>query len=148
MYSHGGFRRSSSCTLQFTSAELLPLHNFQKRDCRCRWAYSFGIGEVWWLPHTIGNKPNLYCQAIAFVLPSWSFLSLLVINCMHPFLVLSGASEATLSQWGNIHKLYRLYIFLRERHQFVLYVPNGKATNWHKTYSFIAVDQQTKKYCL
>ena len=26
---------------------------------------------------------------------------------MHPFLVLSGASEATLRQWGNIHKLYR-----------------------------------------
>ena len=49
MYSHGGFGRSSGCTLQFTSAELLPLHNFQKWDCRCRWAYSFGIGEVWWL---------------------------------------------------------------------------------------------------
>ena len=23
-----------------------PLHNFQKWDCRCRRAYSFGIGEV------------------------------------------------------------------------------------------------------
>ena len=66
---------------------------------------------------------------------------------MHPFLVLSGASEATLRQWGNIHKLYRLYIFLRERHHFVLYVPNGKATHWHKVYSFIAVDQQTNKCC-
>ena len=82
-----------------------------------------------------------------FVLPSWSFLSWLVINCMHPFLVLSGALEATLRQWGNIHKLYRLYIFLRERHHFVLYVPNGKATHWHKVYSFIAVDQQTNKCC-
>ena len=47
MYSHGIFGRSSVCTLQYTSAELLPLHNFQKWDCRCRWAYSFGIGEVW-----------------------------------------------------------------------------------------------------
>ena len=58
---------------------------------------------------------------------------------MHPFLVLSGASEATLSQWGNIHKLYRLYIFLRERHHCVLYLPNGKATHWPKVYSFIAL---------
>ena len=49
MYSHGGFERSSCCTLQFTSTELLPLHNFQKWDSRCRWAYSFGIGEVWWM---------------------------------------------------------------------------------------------------
>ena len=44
---------------------------------------------------------------------------------MHPFLVLSGASEATLRHRGNIHKLYRLYIFLREGHHFVLYVLNG-----------------------
>ena len=36
-------------------------------------------------------------------------------------------------------------VFLRERHHFVLYVPNGKATHWHKVYSFIAVDQQTNK---
>ena len=43
------FERSSACTLQFTSAELLPLHNFQKWDCRCMWVYSFGIEEVWWM---------------------------------------------------------------------------------------------------
>ena len=28
-------KRSSGCTLQFTSAEILPLHNFQKWDCPC-----------------------------------------------------------------------------------------------------------------
>ena len=49
MYSHGGFGRISGCTLQFTSAELLPLQDFQNWDCRWRWAYSFGIGEVLWL---------------------------------------------------------------------------------------------------
>ena len=48
------FKRSSGCTLQFPSAELFPLHNFQNWDCRCMRAYSFGVGEVWWmhsLPH-------------------------------------------------------------------------------------------------
>ena len=29
------------------SAKLFPLHNFQKADCRCQWA--FGVGEVWWM---------------------------------------------------------------------------------------------------
>ena len=75
------------------------------------------------------------------------FLIMTCFNCMHPFLVLSGASEATLRQWGNIHKLYRLYIFLRFRHHFVLYVLYGKATYWHKVYSFIAVDPQTNQCC-
>ena len=49
MYSHGGLDRCSGCTLEFPSAELFPLHNFQKADCRCQWAYSFGVGEVWWM---------------------------------------------------------------------------------------------------
>ena len=49
MYTHGGFDRCSGCTLEFPSAELFPLHNFQKADCRCQWAYSFGLGEVWWM---------------------------------------------------------------------------------------------------
>ena len=49
MYSHGGFDRCFGCTLEFPSAELFPLHNFQKADCRCQWAYSFGVGEVWWM---------------------------------------------------------------------------------------------------
>ena len=47
------FERSSACTLQFTSAELLPLHNFQKWDCRCMRVYSFGIEDI-------GAKPNPY----------------------------------------------------------------------------------------
>ena len=36
----------------YTSISLytaFPLNNFQKWDCRCRWAFSFGIGEVWWM---------------------------------------------------------------------------------------------------
>ena len=33
-----------------------------------------------------------------------------------------------LRHWGNIYKLYSLYSFLREGHNFVLYVLNGKAT--------------------
>ena len=47
--SHGGFERSSCCTFQFPSTELFPQHNFPKWDCRFRWAYSFWIGEVWWM---------------------------------------------------------------------------------------------------
>ena len=43
LYSHMGFERSSGCT------QLFPLPYFQKWDCRFRWAYSFGIGEVWWM---------------------------------------------------------------------------------------------------
>ena len=49
LYSHREFETSSGCTLQFTSTELFPLHNFQQWDCHCLWAYSFGIGEVWWI---------------------------------------------------------------------------------------------------
>ena len=30
------------------STELFPLHNFQKWDCRFRWAYSFKTGDVRW----------------------------------------------------------------------------------------------------
>ena len=85
-----------------------------------------------------------------FVLPSESFLSLLVINCMQLFLVLSDASEATLRHWWNICKLYRLYIFFREGHHFVLYVLNGGPTLWHKLhklYIFLTVNQQTNKCC-
>ena len=29
IYSHGGFERSSGCTLKFPSTELYPMHNFQ-----------------------------------------------------------------------------------------------------------------------
>ena len=66
---------------------------------------------------------------------------------MQHFLVLNVASEATLK---HIHKLYRLYIFMREGRHFVLYVLNGEATLWHKLnvhelYSFFAVYQQTNK---
>ena len=67
---------------------------------------------------------------------------------MQHFLVLSWASEATLRHWGNVYKLYRLYVFLREGHRFVLYALNGEATLWHKLqklYSFFALDQQTNK---
>ena len=52
---------------------------------------------------------------------------------MQHFLVLSDA-------WGA---LYRVYIFLREGHPFLLYVLNGRATLWHKVnklykeYSFL-----------
>ena len=69
---------------------------------------------------------------------------------MQHFLVLCDASGATLRHWGNIYKLYRLYIFLREGHHFVLYVLNGEATLWHKLhklYSLLTVNQQTNKYC-
>ena len=45
------FERSSGCAHQFTFAEILPIHNFQKWDCRFMWVYSFGIEEVWWMPH-------------------------------------------------------------------------------------------------
>ena len=82
--------------------------------------------------------------------PSQSSLSWLVINCMQHFRVLNDASESTLRHWGNIYKLYRLNIFLREGHHFVLYVLNGKATLWHnlhKLYSFLTVNQQTNKCC-
>ena len=48
-FSTAVFERSSGCTLQFTSTELLPLHNFQNWDCHCMWAYSFGIEEIWWV---------------------------------------------------------------------------------------------------
>ena len=85
-----------------------------------------------------------------FVLPSQSFLSWFVINCMQHFLVLSDALEATIRHWGNIYKLYRLYIFYREGHHFVLYVLKGKATlhrTLHKLYSFLTVKQQTNKCC-
>ena len=41
------FEKSSGCTLQFTSAELLPLNSFQNWDYRCMGVYSFGIGEIW-----------------------------------------------------------------------------------------------------
>ena len=34
-------KRSSGCTLQFTSAELLSLHKIQRWDCPCMWVYSF-----------------------------------------------------------------------------------------------------------
>ena len=39
------FERSSVYTLQFPSAELFPLHNFQNWDCHCMLVYSFGIGR-------------------------------------------------------------------------------------------------------
>ena len=60
-----------------------------------------------------GPSARLLPPPQPFVLPSWSFLSWLVINCMHPFLVLSGASEATLRQWGNLHKLHSPIVFGR-----------------------------------
>ena len=83
----------------------------------------------------------------AFVLPSQSFLSWLVINCMQYFLVLNVTSGATLR---HIHKLYRLYIFMRDGRHFELHALNGEATLWHKLsvhelYSFFAVYQQTNK---
>ena len=53
------FKRSFGCTLQFTSAELLPLHNFQNWDCRCMWAYSF-----LWNRGGLVNDDKLYCFAI------------------------------------------------------------------------------------
>ena len=70
---------------------------------------------------------------------------------MQHFLVLSDASEATLRHCVNLHKLYTLYIFLREVHHFVLYVLNGEATLWHKPhklYSFLTVNHETNKCCL
>ena len=44
-----GFDWCSGCTLEFPSAELFPLRNFQEADCRCQWTYSFGVREVWWM---------------------------------------------------------------------------------------------------
>ena len=86
----------------------------------------------------------------AFVLPSQSFLSWLVINCMQHFMVLSDASEATLRHWGNIYILYRLYTFSREGHPFVLHVLNGETIfrpELNKLCTFLTVNQQTNKYC-
>ena len=40
---------SSGCTLQFPSTKHFPLPYFQKWDCHFQWAFSFGIGEVWWM---------------------------------------------------------------------------------------------------
>ena len=62
-------------------------------------------------------------------------------------MVLNVASEATLR---HIHNLYRLYIFMREERNFVLYVLNGEATLWHNVNvyelnSFFAVYEQTNK---
>ena len=45
----------------------------------------------------------------------------------------------------NIYKLYRLHIFLREGHLFLLCVLKGEATLWHKPYIFFAVDTRTNK---
>ena len=70
---------------------------------------------------------------------------------MQHFLVLTDASETTLRQKGNIYKLYRLYILVREGHHLVQYVLNGEATLWpklHKLYSFPTVNQQINKHCL
>ena len=53
----------------------------------------------------------------------------------------------TIKVWfGANGNIYKLYIFLREVHNFLLCVLNGKATLWHelrKLYSFLAVDQKT-----
>ena len=82
MYSHGGFERSSGCTLQFPSTELFPLPNFQKRDCRCRWAYSLGIGEVWWM-----------CQTVKWSCHDW------IIYTIHPtFPILNMTAQPKLWQ--------------------------------------------------
>ena len=64
---------------------------------------------------------------------------------MQHFLVLSDASKATFRHWGNICKLYRLYIFLREGHHFVLYVLNGEATLWHKLHKLYSFPQWISK---
>ena len=98
------------------------------------------------IPYTF-NVLSVILLRYTFVLPSKYFLSWLFINCMQHFLVLNVASEATLR---HIHKLYRLYIFMREGRHFVLYVLNGEATLWHRLnvhelYSFFAVYQQTNK---
>ena len=53
--------------------------------------------------------------------------------------------------WGNIYKLYGLYIFLREGHHFVLYVLNGEATLWHKLnklYSFLTPTESSARSAL
>ena len=70
MYSHGGFEWSSCSTLHFPSAKLFPLHDFQKRDCRFRWAYSFGIGEVWWM--RIANY-GIFLDVFEFLRFGWLF---------------------------------------------------------------------------
>ena len=75
MYSHGGFERSSGCTLQFPSTELFPLHNFRNWDCRCQWAYSFGIGEVWWMIHIALNPIRGYLENLSLG-RSWGFSDL------------------------------------------------------------------------
>jgi hypothetical protein len=69
---------------------------------------------------------------------------------MQHFLGLSDASEATLRQWGNIYKLYRLYIFMREAQHCVLYVLNGEAILWHNLHnlhSFLTGNRPTSKCC-
>ena len=45
-------------TLQFPSTEILPLHNFQKWDCQCQWAYFFGIWDVWGMQHLPTGYPT------------------------------------------------------------------------------------------
>ena len=52
LYKNCSFMGDLQVLWLYTSISLytaFPLHNFQNWDCHCRWAYSFGKGEVWWM---------------------------------------------------------------------------------------------------
>ena len=101
---HGvSWQTNQFCSKQSLSSYVYLIYHGRSADC---------VG----LPIDCSNWVQL--QLYSFVLPSPSFLLWLLINSMQHFLVLSDASEATLRHWGNIYKLYRLYIFLREGHHF------------------------------
>ena len=59
MYGHGGFDRCSSCTLEFPSAELFPLHNFQQADCRCQ-----PVSLLLWSRGGLVNDSGSCCTAV------------------------------------------------------------------------------------
>ena len=153
------------CTvLHYTALNITEMKRNRLHCTKVAWSPTGQWHMKWWALNTVSivlttsHAFSLKYGAIswhvsfswAFVLPSQSFLSGLVIDCMQYFLVQSDASEATLRHWGNIYKLYRRYTFLREGHHFVLYVLNGEATLWqklHELYSFLTVNQQSNKYC-
>ena len=69
----------SLISLQFPSTELFPLHKFQKWDCRCRWAYSFGIGEIWWM--VLHCTVRVLCCAVQVLCFTGAMLCCAVLCC-------------------------------------------------------------------
>ena len=122
----------------------------------CTWLYTCTLytlpaGTMWHYDQ-FSCKPVLYTPCLQvhrclhlFNRPDLSYHDLLLTACTLFWFWMGPRRQHSDDEETSTN--YSLCVFLRERHHFVLYVPNGNAAHWHKVYSFITVDQQTNKCC-